>query len=140
MVLQDFEQTKQIFDSQSKNGDVKTAEFISHFEPQQAFELVNGIKADLQQIGDSLKPEVHQKVLLLEKWVQQLQTGYPSHLAVACEQHVKQTRQKLFTVLAQMRQTENVDTLLRTTVTEVRKLLQVDRALIYRFSLKAMVL
>ncbi|NJR74255.1 MAG: GAF domain-containing protein [Scytonema sp. CRU_2_7] len=133
MVLQDFEQTKQIFDSQSKNGDVKTAEFISHFEPQQAFELVNGIKADLQQIGDSLKPEVHQKVLLLEKWVQQLQTGYPSHLAVACEQHVKQTRQKLFTVLAQMRQTENVDTLLRTTVTEVRKLLQVDRALIYRF-------
>ncbi|MGH7998672.1 MAG: GAF domain-containing protein, partial [Brasilonema sp.] len=133
MVLQNFEQTKQIFDSQSKNGDLKTAEFISHFELHQASELMNAIKADLQQIGDSLKPEAHQKVLLLENWVQQLQTEYPAHLAVACEQHLKQTQQRLFTICAQMRQAANIDALLRTTVTEVRKLLQVDRALIYRF-------
>jgi methyl-accepting chemotaxis protein PixJ len=133
MVLQNFEQTKQIFNSQSQNGDLETAEFINHFEPHQAFELVNAIKADLQQIGDSLKPEAHQKVLQLEKWVQQLQTEYQAHLAVACEQHVKQTRQRLFTIFAQMRQAANVDALLRTTVIDIRKLLQVDRALIYRF-------
>ncbi|MBW4626025.1 MAG: GAF domain-containing protein [Brasilonema octagenarum HA4186-MV1] len=131
MVLQDFEQTKQIFDSQSQNGNVKTAQFIGYSELHQASELVNAIKADL--LGDSLKPEAQQKVLLLEKCVQQLQTEYQTHLAVACEQHTKQTRQKLFSIFAQMRQAENVDTLLRTTVIEVRKLLQVDRALIYRF-------
>ncbi|NMG20765.1 GAF domain-containing protein [Brasilonema bromeliae] len=133
MVLQDFEQTKQIFDFQSQNGDVETAKFIGYSELHQASELVNAIKADLQQIGDSLKPEAQQKVLQLEKCVQQLQTEYQAHLAVACEQHTKQTRQRLFTILAQMRQAASVDTLLRTTVTEVRKLLQVDRALIYRF-------
>ncbi|NMG10868.1 GAF domain-containing protein [Brasilonema sp. UFV-L1] len=132
MVLQNFEQAKQIFDSH-KNGDVKTLDFISHFELHQAFELMNAIKADLQEIGDTLKPESHQKVLQLEKWVQHLQTQYQAHLSFACEQHVKQTRQRLFTILAQMRQAQNVDILLRTTVTEVRKLLQVDRALIYRF-------
>ncbi|MBP5977080.1 hypothetical protein HW132_31255, partial [Brasilonema sp. CT11] len=74
MVLQDFEQTKQIFDSQFQNGNVKTAEFIGYSELHQASELVNAIKADLQQIGDSLKPEAQQKVLRLEKCVQQLQT------------------------------------------------------------------
>lgn len=56
-----------------------------------------------------------------------------ANLAVACEQHIKHERQRLFSVVSRMRQAANIDALLRTTAIEVRNLLQVDRALIYRF-------
>ncbi|WP_156818115.1 GAF domain-containing protein [Mastigocladopsis repens] len=131
MVLQDFEQTEQILNSQSQNGNGDAG--FKGMEPHQALELVTAIKADLEQIGYSVKPEAQQKVLHLEKWVQHLQTEYQANLAVTGEQNLKHERQKLFTIVNQMRQAANIDDLLRTTVTAVRKLLQVDRVLIYRF-------
>lgn len=98
-----------------------------------ALDLVTGIKIDLQQEGHSIKPEAREKILQLEKWVQELQTQFDTDLAIATEQNSKHERQKLSELLNQMYQTANADTLLRTTATEIRKLLQVDRALIYRF-------
>ncbi|ARV57417.1 chemotaxis protein [Nostocales cyanobacterium HT-58-2] len=133
MVLQDFEQTEQIYHSHSHNGDGAITGFKGNFSSHQALELITAIKADLEQMGGSLQPEAQQKVLQLENWVQQLQTEYQAHLAVAYKQQLKQERQQLFTIGSWMRQATSVDALLRTTVTEVRKLLQVDRALIYRF-------
>jgi methyl-accepting chemotaxis protein PixJ len=129
MVLQDFEQSEQTLNSPSQNGNGK----IAGLNPHQALELVTAIKADLEQVGDSVKPEAHQKVLHLEKWVQELQTQFKANLAVACEQNFKHERQKLFMLVSRMRQAANIDALLRSTVTDVRKVLQVDRALIFRF-------
>lgn len=128
MVLQDFEQSEQKLNPPSQNGNGK----IVGLNPHQALELVTAIKADFEQVG-SVKPEAHQKVLHLEKWVQELQTQFKANLTVACEQNFKQERQKLFSIVSRMRQAANIDALLRSTVTEVHKVLQVDRALIFRF-------
>ncbi|MBD2775888.1 GAF domain-containing protein [Iningainema tapete] len=61
-----------------------------------------------------------------------LDPQFQANLAVI-EQHIKHERQRLYSVVSRMRQAANIDALLIATVIEVRNLLQVDRALIYRF-------
>ncbi len=139
--MQDFKQIEQSLSSQSSleetpnysNGDGEKSQVKGDFDLQKALDLVTGIKIDLQQEGHSVKPEARDKILQLEKCVQELQTQFEIDLAIATEQNSKQERQRLLGILNQMHQTANVDTLLRTTATEIRKLLQVDRGLIYRF-------
>lgn len=141
MVLQNFEQTEQKLNSQSQvhepqnysNGDGDKAGFKGNVDLHPALDLVAALKADLEKEGYSKKPEAHDKVLQLEKWVQELQTQLKANLSVATEQDSKHERQRMSTICGHMRQAANTETLLRTTVTEVRKLLQVDRAIIYRF-------
>ncbi|KAF3884818.1 MULTISPECIES: GAF domain-containing protein [Nostocales] len=139
--MQDFQQIEQSLSSQSffeeapiySNGDGNQNQIKGDLDLHKALDLVTGIKIDLQQEGHSIKPEAREKILQLEKWVQELQTQFDTDLAIATEQNSKHERQKLSELLNQMYQTANADTLLRTTATEIRKLLQVDRALIYRF-------
>jgi methyl-accepting chemotaxis protein PixJ len=130
---QDFEPTEQKLDFNLQNGGGETAWLNDNFQSHKAFELVNAIKAELELLGDALNPESLEKVLQLQKWVQQLQTQFQANLAKTCEQNYKHQRQLLFSILNQMRQAPNIDALLRSAVTEVRKLLQVDRVLVYRF-------
>ena len=118
--------------SQSKGNEVANG-LNGTFEPQQALVLINAIKADLKQTGLT-KPETQEKVLQLEKWAQSLPTGSNGDKpANATEENRKRERQWLLTLTTQMRASENLDTLFKTTLTEVRQHLQVDRALIYQF-------
>ncbi len=119
--------------SKSNSNNTPTGFNGNSDRPHQALTLVNAIKTDLEQAGDLAKPETHKKLLQLEKWLQSLQTGSKSHLAVATEEQLKRARQSLLSLASQMRQAPNLDTLFSTTVTEVRQYLQVDRALIYQF-------
>jgi methyl-accepting chemotaxis protein PixJ len=140
LVLPDSESSESIshldLSASKSNGDGTTAGVNGNFEnPQQALALVNAIKADLEQVGDLAKPETHEKILQLEKWAQSLQNGSKRHPVVATEEQLKRDRQWLLKLAALLRRASDLDldTLLRTTVTEVREHLQVDRALIYHF-------
>lgn len=132
--MQDFQQIEQSLSSQSffeeapiySNGDGNQNQIKGDLDLHKALDLVTGIKIDLQQEGHSIKPEAREKILQLEKWVQELQTQFDTDLAIATEQNSKHERQKLSELLNQMYQTANADTLLRTTATEIRKLLQVE--------------
>ncbi|HEY9741267.1 MAG TPA: GAF domain-containing protein, partial [Coleofasciculaceae cyanobacterium] len=137
-VLQDAEPSEPVshFDLSANkvNGNTTPTGANGNFErPHQALTLVNAIKADIEQAGDTAKPETHEKILQLEKWVQSLQTGSKSHLPVATEEQLKRDRQWLLSLANQMRYAQNLDALFRTTVSEVRQHLQVDRTLIYQF-------
>ncbi|MUG97523.1 GAF domain-containing protein [Scytonema sp. UIC 10036] len=139
--MQDFQQIEQSLSVQSS---FKEPQIYSHDDGEknqkkgdlnlhEALDLVTTIKINLQQEGHSVKPEAREKILQLEKWVQELKTQFDIDLAIATEQHSKHERQRLLALLNQIDRTANVDTLLRTTATEIRKLLQLDRVLIYHF-------
>ncbi|NEQ24570.1 MAG: GAF domain-containing protein, partial [Microcoleus sp. SIO2G3] len=118
--------------SQSKGNEVANGS-NGNSEPQQALALINALKADLKQAGLA-KPETQEKVLQLEKWAQNLSSAMNGDKsAIATEEHRKRQRQWLSTLASQMRASTNLDTLFKTTLTEVRQHLQVDRALIYQF-------
>ncbi len=127
------------FDQELNNGNAKASgngtkgstAFNDYFDTLQPVELVSGIKAELEKARLLTTPEAQDKVFQLERLAQILQIGFKNKLAAA-EQIFKSERQRLLAIVEQMRQAPDVDTLLRTTVTEVRQHLQVDRALIYR--------
>jgi methyl-accepting chemotaxis protein PixJ len=137
--LQDFEQPEQILNSQSQferslsYGDGEKTRLNGSLDLHEAFDLVAAIKADLEQEGHSVNPEAQQKVLQLEKWVEQLQTKWKDNFEFATEQQYKHERQSLLSIINKIQQSANIDTLVKTTVTEVRKLLKADRVVIYRF-------
>jgi methyl-accepting chemotaxis protein PixJ len=142
IALQESEQSEHVLEPQSplnqppskSNGDGVSTGFKSNFDdPHQAFALVSAIKADLEMSGYLAKPEAHERILQLEKWVQGLQTGLKVNPTAATEQHLKRERQWLLALASKMGQAANIDDLFKTTVTELRKRLQVDRALIYQF-------
>ncbi len=116
------------------NGEGTTAGLKGNFdEPHQALALVTALKADLEATGYLAKPEAQDKVLQLEKWAQNLQTGFKANLTVSSEQNLKRERQWLLTVANHIRQAINIDTLFKIAVTEVRQHLLVDRCSIYQF-------
>ena len=118
----------------SSPSDRETAEFKNSVDnPYPILTLVSAIKADLEQARYLNKPELHEKILHLEKWAQGLQKGFKTNLAIANEQHFKRERQWLLNLVSQMRQAANLDALFKTTLTEIRQHLRVDRALIYQF-------
>src|SRR5919199_1368380 len=141
-VLHQPEQPEQILEPQfhldqshhPTNGNGDKA-LNSNFEPHQALALVTALKADLEQTQELHQPEIHEKILQLEKWVQGLQTVSKPHLPVAIDHRLKRDREWLLTLSNQMRRATDLDldVLLKITVTEVREHLQVDRALIYSF-------
>jgi methyl-accepting chemotaxis protein PixJ len=142
LILEESEQSEPILESNShpdravssSSSDRETAEFKNSVDnPYPILTLVSAIKSDLEQARYLNKPELHEKILHLEKWAQGLQKGFKTNLAIANEQHFKRERQWLLTLVSQMRQAANLDALFKTTLTEVRQHLRVDRALIYQF-------
>ncbi len=117
----------------SSNGSGNSTAINGIFDIRQDVALVRGIKVELEKAGLLTTAENHNQVLQLEKLAQILQIAFKDKLAATAEASCKNERQRLLAILAQMRQAPDIETLFRTTVTEVRKHLQVDRALIYRF-------
>lgn len=113
------------------NGAVST-NAKNEFETNQPLALVSAFKAELEKEGFLNTPEAQVKFRQLEKLAQLLQIGFKDQLT-ATSQSFKSERQKLLAIVGQMRMTTDVDTLLKTTVSEVRHHLEVDRAIIYRF-------
>jgi methyl-accepting chemotaxis protein PixJ len=138
-ILQEFEQSQQIIESQldqshsNGNNQQEIAGVKGNFDPKQAFALVTAIKTDLEQAGDAIKPESLEKVHQLEKWADELQRRLQANLAVATEQYFQRERQWLLTIASRMRQAVNIDPILNGIVHEICQHLLVDRALIYRF-------
>ena len=104
----------------------------NEFETNQPLALVSAFKAELEKEGFLNTPEAQVKFRQLEKLAQLLQIGFKDQLT-ATSQSFKSERQRLLAIVEQMRMATDVDTLLKTTVSEVRHHLEVDRAIIYRF-------
>lgn len=103
---------------------------LENFDTNQPMALVSAIKAELEKDGFLNTPEVQAKFQQLEKLGQILQSGFKEQ---SDGQSFKIERQKLLAIVEQIRQAPDVNTLLKTTVTQVQQYLQVDRAIIYRF-------
>ena len=114
------------------NGTTGSTAAEENFDTNQPMALVSAIKADLERSGFLNTPEAQVKFRQLEKLGQILQIGFKDQTTAAA-QSFKIEREKLLAVVEQMRQASDVDTLLKTTVTQVRQYLQVERAIIYRF-------
>ncbi|HCF28386.1 MAG TPA: chemotaxis protein, partial [Cyanobacteria bacterium UBA11049] len=114
------------------NGTTGSTAVEENFDFNQPMALVRAIKADLQRSGFLNTPEAQVKFRQLEKLGQILQIGFKDRTTAAA-QSFKIEREKLLAIVEQMRQASDVDTLLKTTVTQVRQRLQVERAIIYRF-------
>ena len=114
------------------NGTTGSTVAEENFDTNQPMALVSAIKADLERSGFLNTPEAQVKFRQLEKLGQILQIGFKDQTTAAA-QSFKIEREKLLAVVEQMRQASDVDTLLKTTVTQVRQQLQVERAIIYRF-------
>lgn len=102
------------------------------FDANQPTALVGAFKAELQKEGFLNTPEAQVKFRQLEKLAELLQIGFKDQLT-ATSQSFKSERQRLLAIVEQMRQASDINTLLETTVAQVRQHLQVDRAIIYRF-------
>lgn len=102
-----------------------------NFDTNQPMALVSAIKAELEKSGFLNNPEAQIKFQQLEKLGQILQTN--SNEQTNATSHFKIEREKLLAIVDRMRQASDVDTLLKTTVTQLQQRLQVDRAIIYRF-------
>lgn len=143
LAMQAFNQSKQVplsesqFEQVPNNGNANHhgngAEGSAAFNGNLDVALVSGIKAELEKAGLLTTSQDQDKALQLEKLAQIIQKSFKDKLADACEASFKSERQRLLAIVDQMRTSPNDDTLFTATVTSVRKHLQVDRALIYRF-------
>jgi methyl-accepting chemotaxis protein PixJ len=115
------------------NGHQSADKFNNDFDPHEALALVTTLKTDLQKRGYLAKPETYEKLLRLEKWVQDLPKESKVDLGVDTEEYFKRERQLLLTLGSKMRQAATIEALFKATVTQVRQHLQADRVLIYRF-------
>lgn len=117
----------------SSNGTGGSTAFNGNFDIRQDVALVSAIKEELEKAGLLTTPKHQDKVLQLEKLAQILHICFKDKLVAAVEASFNSERQRLLEIVGQMRQAPNIDTLFTATVTSVRKHLQVDRAVIYRF-------
>ncbi|MGQ4650077.1 GAF domain-containing protein [Lyngbya aestuarii] len=115
------------------NGNGVPAKLQGNLTPQQALELVSTLKANLEQGGYLVKSQADEKFRPLEEWAKNLQNGYRASVSLATEKKFKRERQWLSSIASRVRQAENIEALYKTTVSEIRPYLKVDRALIYRF-------
>ncbi len=102
----------------------QTEEVLARIENQLALQAA---KAEIRGFNTELEQRVQQRTEELQQEVRERQRAEES-----LRQQAQQTQ--LVTAIAQrIRQSLDLDTILKTTVAEIRQLLQVDRVLIYRF-------
>lgn len=132
MVMRELDQSMQTLDTQSQLnstlGQNSTETNGNAINTSLALSLVTAIKADLEQVNS----ESLEKAIQLENWIKHLQ-AYQANVAVTTEQDCKHEREWLSSLATRMRQAANIDDVFRTCLIEIRKYLNVERALIYRF-------
>ena len=130
--MRELDQSMQTLDTQSQLnstlGQNSTETNGNAINTSLALSLVTAIKADLEQVNS----ESLEKAIQLENWIKHLQ-AYQANVAVTTEQDCKHEREWLSSLATRMRQAANIDDVFRTCLIEIRKYLNVERALIYRF-------
>jgi methyl-accepting chemotaxis protein PixJ len=104
------------------------------FSDQEFLQVANALselKSELQQAGVLQKPNVKQLFLQITGFVAALPK---TEQTLPASQLFRYQRQQLLAIANQMHQAKDAEALLETVVKAVRKVLQVDRVLIYRFS------
>ena len=105
----------------------------SNLDIAQDLAFVSSIKAELERVG-LLTPTANQdQELQIANLARILQLGFQHKLATAAQANFDSEQQNLLAIVALMQQAPDLDTLFQTTVIELHKYLQLDRAIIYRF-------
>lgn len=117
--------------SEQLNSDsVSRVEAESGRDIQQVITALTGLKTELKRAGLLEKPNVQN----LFRQVAEFAASQPKKLSQqGASRELRYQRKHLSAISAQMRQTEDLEALLRVFVKLAREILQVDRALIYRF-------
>jgi signal transduction histidine kinase/DNA-binding response OmpR family regulator len=102
----------------------QTEEVLARIENQLALQAA---KAEIRRFNAELEQRVQQRTEELQREVRERQRAED-----ALRQQAEQ-RQLVMAIAQRIRQSLDLDTILNTTVAEIRQLLQVDRVLIYRF-------
>lgn len=102
----------------------QTEEVLARIENQLALQSA---KAEIRRFNAELEQRVQQRTEELQREVRERQRAEE-----ALRQQAEQ-RQLVMAIAQRIRQSLDLDTILNTTVAEIRQLLQVDRVLIYRF-------
>lgn len=102
----------------------QTEEVLARIENQLALQAA---KAEIRRFNAELEQRVQQRTEELQQEVRERQRAEE-----ALRQQAEQ-RQLVMAIAQRIRQSLDLDTILNTTVAEIRQLLQVDRVLIYRF-------
>ncbi|MBM0745592.1 GAF domain-containing protein (plasmid) [Phormidium sp. CLA17] len=102
----------------------QTEEVLARIENQLALQAA---KAEIRRFNAALEQRVQQRTEELQREIGERQRAEES-----LRQQAEQT-QLVAAIAQRIRQSLDLDTILKTTVTEIRQLLQVDRVLIYRF-------
>ena len=110
------------------NGDTVPSSNISSPDISQLTTAVKALRMELDRSG-KLDSEAKEKLLKVDEFGQQVE-----NFAHTVQQQFKTLRQQLFAIATVMREAPDLDTLLDSTVTEVREKFISDRALIYRFN------
>jgi signal transduction histidine kinase len=96
--------------------------------------VLQAAKAEIRNLNADLEQRVQQRTEQLEATNQALrrEIDQRQHVEAALQQQAAQ-KELMAGILQRIRQSLNLDTILNTTVAEVRQFLHVDRVLIYRF-------
>ncbi|MBD1912841.1 MULTISPECIES: GAF domain-containing protein [unclassified Leptolyngbya] len=109
----------------------QTEEVLARIENQLALQAA---KAEIRRFNAELEQRVQQRTAQLEAANQELQREIRERQRAEETLRQQAEQKQLVTAIAQhIRQSLDLDTILNTTVAEIRQLLQVDRVLIYRF-------
>ncbi|WP_088889122.1 hybrid sensor histidine kinase/response regulator [Leptolyngbya ohadii] len=109
----------------------QTEEVLARIENQLALQAA---KAEIRRFNAELEQRVQQRTAQLEAANQELQREIRERQRAEELLHQQAEQKQLVTAIAQhIRQSLDLDTILNTTVAEIRQLLHVDRVLIYQF-------
>ncbi|MBD1909425.1 MULTISPECIES: GAF domain-containing protein [unclassified Leptolyngbya] len=91
------------------------------------------VKTELEKVGLLQRPDVKQEVDCLSNLMQGIHQGLGGYLSDSLQEHFEEIRQYVQRIADQIRQTDDMDTLMSIAVRAVRQFLDVERSLIYRF-------
>jgi methyl-accepting chemotaxis protein PixJ len=95
---------------------------------------LSSLKNDLEQSGVWESSEITHKLLRLEQLVTAVEQKFHPVWETWIQAKLKAEQEKLLAIASSIRQGEDIDTKLKTTVSELRQNLQADRVVIYRFN------
>ncbi|HAZ47066.1 MAG TPA: chemotaxis protein [Cyanobacteria bacterium UBA11369] len=119
----------------TKNGHKVETNLTNGNSPIRAIATgLSSLKNDLEQSVLWETPEIAHKVLRLEQLVTAVEQKFNPVWETSIQAKFKAEQEKLLAIASIIRQGEDIDTKLKTTVTELRQNLQADRVIIYRFN------
>ena len=95
---------------------------------------LSGLKADIEKSATWDNPEISDKILRIEKLVASVDQKFKASWDASIQGQFKSEREKLLALATSIHQAPDLDSKLKITVNEVRRILRSDRVLVYRFN------